>query len=39
MESPVTDNVHIKEERGLIEQKDGDEDEEMKYSSVIRIGK
>jgi PAB1-binding protein PBP1 len=32
--SNTTDNIHLKEERGLIDQAEGDEEE--KYSSVIR---
>ena len=34
MEGDKSENVHIREERGLIAQTDGDEEE--KYSSVIR---
>ena len=34
------DNVHLREERGLIGQTENDsEDEEDKYSSVLRINK
>ena len=34
LEGDKSENIHIREERGLIEQTDGDEEE--KYSSVIR---
>jgi len=30
------DSVHLKEERGLVRQTEDDEDEEDKYSSVLR---
>ncbi len=36
LESDTTFNIHIKEERGLISQTEGDE--EIKYSTVIREG-
>lgn len=30
------DNIHLKEERGLVSQTENDEDEEDRYSSVLR---
>ena len=36
MEGDNVQNIHIREERGLISQTDGTEDEEDKYSGVIR---
>ena len=30
------DNIHLKEERGIVNQTENDEDEEDKYSSVLR---
>jgi PAB1-binding protein PBP1 len=36
LENPIyDDNIHLREERGLIDQCDGDEED--KYSSVVRI--
>ena len=36
LEGDNSQNIHIREERGLVQQTDGNEDEEDKYSGVIR---